>query len=451
MNTDSQKFFAETPPVKLFFKAALPGIVSMFAMSIYSIIEGIFLGQMAGGDAFAAMSLAMPFVMINFTLSDMVGVGSSVIISIALGEKEEKRASNIFSCAVLLTVSMAVLMGVFIYVFAPGLIRIMGAEGEVAAMAVKYLRICAAFSPVTTITFSMDNYLRICGFVRGSMLLNILMTVLQVGFLLLLLVILDMGLIGSVLAFNFSITICSIIALIPFLLRKTTLKFVRPKFDLPTLKKIVACGLPTFFNNTAGRIFSIIMNAMLIRMGGTIAVSAFTVMMYASDLVQPVLYGLCDSLQPAIGYNWGAKSYDRVKALAKCVFTAAAVASVVAIILMFGLPRQIVSLFVESSNAELLELSVHGLLLFSTKFFFWWFSFVCQGFFNAIEKPLYSTILTLSTAIVFPLLMVLLLWPLGLDGLWLNQTATYIPVGILSFIMLKKVQRSMKEQQLAAK
>lgn len=97
MSSYSDQLFAETPPVKLFFKAAVPSVVSMVAMSIYNIIEGIFVGRFIGGEVFAAMSLAMPFVMINFSLSDMVGVGSSILISIAHGQRDEERADNIFA------------------------------------------------------------------------------------------------------------------------------------------------------------------------------------------------------------------------------------------------------------------------------------------------------------------------------------------------------------------
>ena len=98
MEEKSNRIYRDMPPVRLFFHAAVPGVISMFAMSVYSIVEGIFVGQFAGGDAFAAMNLALPLVMINFALSDMIGVGSSVPISIALGQQDEDRACNFFSC-----------------------------------------------------------------------------------------------------------------------------------------------------------------------------------------------------------------------------------------------------------------------------------------------------------------------------------------------------------------
>ena len=443
MEAKSNRIYAEMPPVKMFFHAAIPGVISMFAMSVYSIIEGIFVGQFIGGDAFAAMNLAMPLVMINFALADMMGVGSSIPISIALGRKDEETASNYFSCAVLLIVLAGIFTGSVMFAFAPQIIRAMGAEEQVVELAVTYLRIAAVLGPLANLVFAMDNFLRISGFVRGSMLLNLLMSGLQIGLVSLLVAVLKLGLIGSALAVNTGFCICAVIALIPFIRGKSVLKFCKPKLTVQMLKRIIACGSPTFLNNIAGRLFSLVMNVLLLKMGGTLAVSTFAVLMYCSDLVQPMLYGLCDSMQPAIGYNWGAESYRRVKSLAKCVFSSTAAVSALAIVVMFSFPRQLASIFVDRSDTALLDLSTHALRLFSVEFFFWWFGYATQSFYNAIQKPRNAAILTLSTAIVFPLVMVAVLWPLGLDGLWLNQAATYVPVGIIAFIMLRKTQKSL--------
>lgn len=438
MEPKSNRLYAEMPPVRLFFHAAVPGVISMFAMSIYSIIEGIFVGQFVGGDAFAAINLAMPLVMINFALADMVGVGSSVPISIALGRKDEEQACNYFSCSVFLIVGASIATGSLMCIFAPQIIHAMGAENQVAELAVTYLRLCAVMGPLSNLVFAMDNFLRISGFVRGSMVLNLFMSGIQIVFVILFLAVLKMGLVGSALAINLGFCICAVIALIPFLMGKSVLKFRKPKLTAGMLKQIVACGSPTFLNNMAGRLFSLVMNMLLIRMGGTLAVSTFAVLMYCSDLVHPMLYGLCDSLQPAIGYNWGAASYKRVKTLVMCVFVSSAIVSAAAIAVMFAFSRPLASIFVDSSERELLEMSAHALKLFSVKFFFWWFGYTAQSFYNAIQKPANAAILTLSTAIIFPLIMVAVLWPLGLDGLWLNQAATYVPVGIIALLMLRK-------------
>ena len=100
MKTKTEEMYASMNPWRLFFVVAMPGMISMFAMSVYSIIEGIFIGQILGEGAFAAVNIAMPLVMINFSLADLIGVGASVPISVALGKKDNKTANNVFSCSV---------------------------------------------------------------------------------------------------------------------------------------------------------------------------------------------------------------------------------------------------------------------------------------------------------------------------------------------------------------
>lgn len=443
MQLPANRIYADMPPVRLFFHAAVPGMISMFSMSIYNIIEGIFVGQFVGGEAFAAMNLAMPLVMINFALADMVGVGSSAPISIALGQKDEKTASNYFTCSMLLIVLVSLITGGVMFAFAPQIVGAMGAEDKAAELAVIYLRICAALGPLANPVFAMDNYLRISGFVKGSMILNLFMSGVQIVLVTLLVALWQWGLVGSALAVNAGFCVCTLIALIPFVKGKSVLKFVKPRLTGQMVKRIAACGTPTFLSNMAGRIFSLVMNVLLIRMGGTMAVSAFAVMMYCNDLAQPLLYGICDSLQPAIGYNWGAKSFKRVKVLAQCVYVSTAVISLVTLGVMVLFPRPLAAIFVDGADTALLELAAHALPLFSLKLLLWWFGYASQSFYNAVEKPTNAAILTLSTAIVFPLVMVALLWPLGLDGLWLNQAATCVPVGAIALWMLRKTQKEL--------
>lgn len=116
---NSHAFFTKTPPLKLFFLASLPGAAGMLASALYQLLDGIFVGQFLGETAFAALNLAMLFVIINFALADLIGVGSSVPISISLGKKEEQEANNIFTCSCLMIVLSGILVGILLYAAAP--------------------------------------------------------------------------------------------------------------------------------------------------------------------------------------------------------------------------------------------------------------------------------------------------------------------------------------------
>ena len=148
-------------------------MISMAVVSLYTIADGVFVGHYIGAEALAAINLVMPLIMMSFALSDMVAVGSSVQIAIWLGKGDEKMAGSIFSSSCLLILLSAVVMGAAAYAFAWPLVRFLGASGEVAVLAVRYMRVYAAFSIFIMHFFAVDNYLRICGKVHYSMAMNV--------------------------------------------------------------------------------------------------------------------------------------------------------------------------------------------------------------------------------------------------------------------------------------
>lgn len=433
---DHKTLFSKTKPVRLFFMAAIPGSVGMLASSLYQLMDGIMVGQLLEDAAFAALNLAMPFVIVNFALADLIGVGSSVPISIHLGAKNEKKANNIFTCACIMIEVVGVLFGAALYFAAPALIGLMGAEGELATFAVQYLRVYALSSPLTTIIYAVDNYLRICGKIKGSMFLNVLMSALCAGLEFVFLYFFKWGIWGAALGTCCGMAVCAVIAFWPFFCGKMQLRFTKPQFSMQMIKQIMACGSPAFLNNVAGRVTSVIMNAILLRMGGADAVSIYGVLMYVDGFVLPLLYGMCDSLQPAVGYNWGAGDRHRVKAIEKCCYTAALVLSVTSAAVIMIFPKPIAGLFISGGQTALLDAAAPALMLFGLTYITRWFSFATQSFMAAIEKPGAASAISVATALIFPLIFIGVLWPLDLTGLWLNMPATSLAAGALSLIIL---------------
>ena len=449
LHTRFTTFFSKTPPLKLFLMASVPGAISMLASSLYQTVDGVFIGQFLGATAFAAINLAMPFVVINFALSDLIGVGSSVPISISLGKKQEKEADNIFTCSILLIIGTGILVGGLLFLLAPALIHMMGAEGEFAGLAVQYLRVYALCSPVTTIVYALDNYLRISGYIRGSMAVNIFMSVLSAVLEFIFLGVLRWGIWAAALASCCGMMVSALVALSPFFRGKAQLHFCKPRFSFYMVRQVVYCGCPSFLNNVASRITSIVMNAILVRLGGETAVSVYGVLMFVDGFIQPLLYGMCDSVQPAVGYNWGAQKYSRVRAIEKCCFIASAIISIAAVFVIAALPAEITRLFISDVSADVLAMSVSALQLFCLTYFIRWLSFATQSYMLAIEKPLPASVLSVSTALVFPLILIVVLWPLGLTGLWLNLTGTSVLAAVLSIVILWRSRRERSQPDAA--
>ena len=131
------------------------------------------------------------------------------------------------------------------------------------------------------------------------------------------------------------------------------------------VKQIISCGMPNFLNNIAGRVTSILLNMVLLRLGGADAVSVYGILMYAELFVQPLLYGMCDSLQPAVSYNLGAGNHGRIRAIERCCYTASAVVSLLSAAVMFLFPDVLTRLFVSSRTAPLWKWQGQPWLFFS--------------------------------------------------------------------------------------
>ncbi len=434
-NKAQYDLFVRTSPGRLFLKASVPGAIGMLASAMYQTLDGVFVGNLLGDTSFAALNLAMPFVIINFAIADLIGVGSAVPISIALGEGRKKDADRIFTLSCILIVVLGAAMGAFLFMMAPVFMRLMGAEGKFASDAVAYLRTYAMMSPLSTMVFASDNYLRICGRIRTSMGLNIFMSIFCGVFEFFLLGICGFGIWAAAFASCTGMIITAFLSLLPFFRGKLALGFVRPVFSLRIIEKIVACGLPSFLNNIAGRLTSIIMNIMLVRYGGEAAVSVYGVLMYADGIVFPIMYGSCDSLQPAIGYNWGAGYPSRVRSIEKLCYSVAASICTAAFLICFLNPEGILSAFIAG---EVPAYAPFAVTVFAFTYLTRWISFSTQSFMLALERSRYAAVISVSMAFVFPVALLFAMQGLGLTGIWLNFPLTSLLGAMLSVFVLSR-------------
>lgn len=442
-NEAQHELFVKTKTRKLFFRAAIPGAIGMLASAMYQTLDGVYVGKFLGATAFASVNLAMPFVIINFAIADLIGVGSSVPISISLGEGKKETADRLFSLSCVLIVFFGILMGLFMYILAPFFMKMMGADGEFASQAVMYLRTYAVMSPVSTMVFASDNYLRICGKIHTSMCLNIFLSVFCAVVELLFLGVFGFGIWAAAFASCLGMAITASISLLQFRKGRLALSFVRPVFSFSIVKKIFACGLPSFLNNIAGRLTSIVMNMILVRLGGQNAVSVYGVLMYADGIILPIMYGSCDSLQPAVGYNWGAGYPSRVRGIEKFCFSTSFLLCMLAFLACSFIPGFIVSSFI---SGEIPPYAVGAVTIFAFTYLTRWISFSTQSFMLALEKSLYATIISISMAFIFPMILLFSLEWMGLDGIWLNFPLTSLLGAILSAVILLRVRKDIMKE-----
>ena len=335
-------------------------------------------------------------------------------------------------------------LGAVFWAAAPAIMTAMGATGQLAEDAVIFLRVYAVGAPVTSMMFAVDNFLRICGKIRGSLALNIFMAVLGAICEYTLVRYVQLGVLGAALGYVLALAVSSAVGMLPFLLGRYQLRFVRPQLTWELSREICAAGMPAFLNNVAGRVTSVLLNAALLAQGGEDAVAVYGVLMYASGVVFPLLYGTCDSLQPAVGYNLGAGRVDRVVKLQKRIFAACAAISVALSVAMLAFPRELTLLFMAEASDNILALAEPAFRLFSIAYFLRWLPMATQAFYTAIERPRQASAFSLFSVLVAPLVALVLLQPLSLDGLWLNLPAATLASTVVAVVMLVRLRKELR-------
>lgn len=436
------EMFATLSPTKLFFHCAVPSMVSMAVTSLYVVADGIFVGRYLGDRALAAVNLVMPLIMISFALADMIAVGSSVQIAIHMGKKQGQTASQIFSFSCGLIFLLSIVIGGLGYGLAGPLVRLLGADEQVTAMAVAYLRVYCVFAPLIMCFFALDNYLRICGRVKYSMWMNVVVSAANILLDYIFLGWFRWGIGAAALASCLCLAAGTLTGFLPFLRGKLPLRLVKAKLSRRMVGNLVANGSSEFFSNIASSVCMVLFNAALMRISGYLAVAAFSIVQYVDSIVKSMLFGMADALQPAISYQVGAGKPARLVALERRVQVAAALLSLTALAGMLWAGRPLIALFSQPGNQALLDLSVRAMQLFALSYLVSWFGVVTSSFLTAVNRPASSLVLSLSQAFLLPVLFLSILprfW--GLDGIWLTSLASCAVAAVLAAVLLRRALR----------
>ncbi|MBR2577154.1 MAG: MATE family efflux transporter [Firmicutes bacterium] len=439
----NSEMFHALPPTKLFFRCAVPAVITSVFGALYSVVDGVFVGRFLGENALAAINLVMPVIMIVEALSNMIATGASVNISMLLGKKKREEASRVFSFSIRFILLFSCIIGVLGFFFAESFVKLIapGAGGEALRLSAEYLRVYAVFSPLIPVYFALDNYLRVCGKQRLSMIIGIVSQLMNVALDFILIVLLRQGIRAAAIASCVSIVSGSAVMLILFLGKRMDVYYTRKNIPAAQFLRIAANGSSEFFSSIAVSIMSIVMNLFLLRYGGTTAVAAFSIVMYVDSVIGMMSFGVCDSLQPAISYCFGAGLIGRVKAIFKRVVIASVVISVVSFLFMLLAGPSVAGIFIQPGDTQLMKMSVTAIHIFAFSYLPGWIDMCFSSYFTALERPVRSLLVSFFGTLAFPVAFLFLLTALwGLNGVWMMATAAAVASGILTLILAKTLK-----------
>lgn len=436
------EIFVKIPPTRLFFRCAVPAVITFVFGALYSVVDGMFVGRYLGENALAAVNLIMPVIMIIEAVSNMIATGASVNMSMLLGDGRRTEASEVFSFSVKFILAFSCVIGFLGYFRAESFITVIapGAGNEAIGSSAEFLEVYSLFAPLVMVYFAVDNYLRVCGKQRLSMVINISTQILNVVLDYILIAVLHQGVKAAAAASCVSIAFGSIVSLAVFLNKRMDVYYTKKSIPFRRFLRIVANGFSEFFSSIAVSIMSIVMNLFLLKYGGTTAVAAFSVVMYVDSIIGMMNFGICDSLQPAISYCYGAGHMKRMIGLFKRVIIATVIVSVSAFAFMYLAGPGVADLFIKAGDTELVDMSRTAIRMFAFSYFVGWIDMCFSSYFTALDRPGYSLLVSVVGTLVFPIFFLIVLTAtFGLNGVWLMPAVSAFFSGMFVFVLYRNI------------
>ncbi|MBR6549984.1 MAG: MATE family efflux transporter [Paludibacteraceae bacterium] len=404
-----------TQPIRsLLFKYAMPGVIAMTAMSLYNMVDSIFIGHGVGALALSGLTVAKPFMDICAAFGTLVGVGASSLVAIKLGEKDYRSANDILANVILLNVLLgAIIMVVGLYWLDP-ILYAFGASDETIAYARDYMEIILWGNIITHIYYGLNSMLRSVGHPRISMYATILAVLLNVALDPIFIFVMDMGVRGAALATIISQIVSVIVEMIIFLNPKEVIHFHRGIWRLrrDITMRALGIGLAPFLMHMAACFVVIVLNNQLKRYGGDMAIATFGMTNRFMFFFAMIVMGIQQGMQPIVGYNYGANLKDRMlRAFKLSVYCATCVMGV---LWLFGVfwPEGFIRLF--THDDVLVAQSIAPARVMLCVMFAVGFPMITGNFYTSIGMAPKAIFLSLTRQVLFLIPLILCL-PLLFD------------------------------------
>ena len=424
---DSTSQIGTDPILPLLLRFSIPSIVGMLVHALYNIVDRMFIGHGIGSHGLAGVTLSFPLMMIMVSFSILIGVGANTLFSIRMGEGRRKEAELILGNAFGLLFFVPLLASLIALAGLDPLLRLVGASEDLLPHARTYARIILAGSALSTTGHGLAHFVRSDGHPLVAMasmiigaLTNVVLDALFIfGF--------GWGMAGAawatVISQGISFAWCLGYFLSPGANTRLQRRYLRLDYR-NVVWPMLGIGFAPFAMNMANSLLNVVLNRGLGQYGGDDAIAIMGILSAFMSVIFMPVFGLTQGAQPLIGYNFGARKFDRVLQL----FWGTAIATTAVMILGWTIsqlfPRQILRLFL-AADSELVPLGVHALRIFTLAFPIIGFPITGGHLFQAIGKPIPAALLALSRQIILFIPFILIFpkfW--GIEGIFYAAPAS---------------------------
>ena len=438
MNKQSNELGSK-PIGSLLAKQAIPASVGILIMSIYMIVDTIFVGHYVGSLGISAITVVLPITFLISSFGMAVGIGGASIISRALGAEDEEKAFLTFGNQATLTILIATFIVFIGSFFQEEVLVLFGGKGDILPFAKQYFQIILYGIPFLAWAMMSNNVIRAVGAPKVAMFVMIIPAVLNIIFDAIFIVGYGWGIEGAAWATTLSYMGSASFALIFFMSKNSELKLkiknLRLRFKI--VQEIFSIGVVTLARQGTISVLFIILNNTLYMFGGELSIAVYgiinRVMMFANF---PIM-GITQGYMPIVGYNYGAKNWKRVRSVIKLAIRSGTAIALVLFVAILSFSEHIVAIF--TTDAELIAETGAALKLVFVATPLIAVQLMGSAYFQAIGKAVPALLLTLTKQGFFLIPLILILPRFyGINGVWYSFPIADVGAAAITYYFLRK-------------
>lgn len=415
----------------------LPTIAMMIFTSIYGVVDGVFVSNCVGSDAFAAVNLIMPVIMILGSTGFMIGTGGSAIVSKTLGEKKLEKASEYFSMLIYLCIVSGVILSAIGIIFIKPIAGLLGATGDIANNCIIYGRTIFFMMTGLFLQNAFQSFLVVAEKPKLGLAVTLLAGFTNMFLDFLFVYVLRLGVFGAAVATGISQFVGAIIPVIYFASGKNNILHLKKcRFNKDIIIKTCINGSSEMVTNMSMSLVNMLYNMQLMKYIGTNGVVAYGIIMCVGFIFSGTYIGYSVGSAPVISYHYGAGNKKELKSLFKHSIILLVISSVIMTLLAEVLARYLAGIFVSYDN-KLLELTTTAIRIYSVSYLISELNIFASSFFTALNNGFVSAAISFLRMFVFQIIMILLLPVIiGINGIWIAVTAAEALALVVSVIFI---------------
>ena len=426
---------------KLLVKYSIPAIISMLVSALYNVVDRIFIGNMKdiGALAITGVGITMPIVTIILAFSMLIGIGATANISIKLGQKRRDSAEKIMGNIITLSVILGAIITVLGSIYSDSILTAFGASEATLKYAKEYITIILYGTIFNIMGYALNSTIRADGNPKICSAIMVFSCFVNIVLDPIFIFTLGLGIKGAAYATILSQIMTAVLSIAYYMSKKSNLKIKLSSLNLDkdVMKLIFAIGISPFTMQVATSMVQVVNNNALRVHGGDLAIGAMATVNAIALLCFMPVFGISQGAQPIIGYNFGAKQYNRVQDTLRLATWSGVVIFAIALFLVQTFPTAIIGLF--NKNPDIMGISIHGMRIYLMAMPAIAVGMAGTNYFLAIGEGKAAMFLSLLRQVLLLIPLIMIFSNLyGLTGIWLAQPVCDVIAAIVTVIMVNK-------------